>query len=487
MTEQRAARPSRPTARPGAGRTSGVRAGGVTPIGSSGDDAGSDGGVRRVALLSVHTSPLDTPGTGDGGGLNVYVREVMTRLASRGVEVDVFTRRSRADQPDTVEVADGARVRHLDAGPVGPVDKHELSNLLCAFVLALERHPTAGSHDLVHAHYWLSGWVARRVAARWRVPFVQTFHTLGVLKNATLAPGDVPEPPLRLLAEERVARAADRVLVLTCGEARLLHRAYGLSGRNLTVVPAGVDLDRFHPAPIGGDGEAARDGDGGAATPGARARVDGDGEVLPPPQLLFAGRLQPLKGPDIAIRTLAAVRATIPDAQLRIVGGASGSGQGTTGPEQLRALAVELGVGDAVVFEPAIDQQRLAARYREADVLLAPSRSETFGLVALEAQACGTPVVAADVAGLEAVVGDGGTLVPGHDPADHAAAVVEYLQDPDLRARAGAAGVVTARAASWDHTVRRLHEAYGEVVAAHRSSAVTAGESEPDAPEELAG
>lgn len=472
MTDELIADPRAPLATPGVrvgGRTRSrrddrPRPKGVTPIGLPVADELPDG-VRRVALLSVHTSPLDTPGTGDGGGLNVYVREVMTRLARRGVEVDVFTRRSRADQPDTVELESGARVFHLDAGPVGPVDKHELSNLLCAFVLALERHPTAGSHDLVHAHYWLSGWVARRVAARWDVPFVQTFHTLGVLKNATLAPGDVPEPALRLVAEERVARAADRVLVLTCGEARLLHRTYGLSGRNLTVVPAGVDLDRFHPAPVAGDD------------------IVGDR----PPQLLFAGRLQPLKGPDIAIRTLAAVRAVIPDAQLRIVGGASGSGLGTTGPEQLRALAEELGVDDAVVFEPAIDQHLLAERYREADVLLAPSRSETFGLVALEAQACGTPVVAADVAGLEAVVGDGGTLVPGHDPADHAAAVIAYLLDPELRARTGAAGVAAARAASWDHTVRRLHDAYGEVVDAHRVAAETRAVAVDDAPEELAG
>jgi D-inositol-3-phosphate glycosyltransferase len=504
MTDTSAARPSRPTTRYGSAGSALSRRNGVTPIGLPIDEVRSPTddtvppGVRRVALLSVHTSPLDTPGTGDGGGLNVYVREVMTRLARRGVEVDVFTRRSHADQPDTVELESGARVRHLDAGPVGPVDKHELSNLLCAFVLALERHATAGTHDLVHAHYWLSGWVARRVAARWGVPFVQTFHTLGVLKNATLAPGDVPEPALRLLAEERVARAAERVLVLTCGEARLLHRAYGLSGRNLTVVPAGVDLDRFHPAPVGDDVEVARPGAAAAGIPGAAVSADAvvdtgvAGTPSAPrapraPQLLFAGRLQPLKGPDVAIRTLAAVRAAIPDAQLRIVGGASGSGHGTTGPEQLRALAEELGVGDAVVFEPAIDQQRLAARYREADVLLAPSRSETFGLVALEAQACGTPVVAADVAGLEAVVGDGGTLVPGHDPDDHAAAVIAYLRDPELRARAGEAGVVTARAASWDHTVRRLHDAYTEVVAAHRAAAGTAADVDEEAPEELAG
>ena len=407
-------------------------------------------GVRRVALLSVHTSPLDQPGTGDGGGLNVYVREVATRLARRGIDVDVFTRAVDPALPAAVPLAvDGpgeATVHHLDVGPTRPVDKEELSEHLCPFVLALQAHPTAGTHDLVHAHYWLSGWVGQRIARRWGVPLVQTFHTLGVLKNATLAPGDRPEPQLRLSAEERVARAADRVLVLTCGEARLLHRTYGLSGSHLTVVPAGVDLARFGPAD-------------GPRRPG-------------PPRLLFVGRLQPLKGPDVAVRTLAEVRRTVEDATLRIVGGASGVSGESTSPERLQALADDLGVGDAVTIEPAVDQDTLAERYRDADVVLVPSRSETFGLVALEAQACGTPVVAADVPGLEAVVGDGGTLVPGHDPADHAAAVVRYLDDPASASAASRAGVASGRRSSWERTVDRLLTAYGEVVAAGEAVAV---------------
>jgi D-inositol-3-phosphate glycosyltransferase len=410
------------------------------------DVPGATPPVDRVAVLSVHTSPLDQPGTGDGGGLNVSVREVAVRLAARGVHVDVFTRRTDPAQPATVEVAPGFEVHHLTAGPAEPLPKEEVANHLCAFVLALQRHPTAGTHDLVHGHYWLSGWVGRRVAHRWDVPLVQTFHTLGVLKNATLAPGDRPEPPLRLIAERQVAMEADRVLVLTCGEARLLHRTYGLSGANLTVVPAGVDLARFTPD------EAPR-------RPG-------------PPRLLFVGRLQPLKGPDVAIRTLAEVRRHVPDATLRIVGGTSGNGDGATGPAELLALAAELGVADAVELEPAVGQDQLVERYRDADVLLVPSRSETFGLVALEAQACGTPVVAADVPGLEAVVGEGGTLVPGHDPAEHAAAVVAYLTDATRRARTAAAGVATARSASWDRSVDRLLAVYGDVLEVEDAVAV---------------
>lgn len=406
--------------------------------------------VSRVGLISVHTSPLAQPGTGDGGGLNVYVRETATRLAARGIHVDIFTRWEDPELPETVTLTDGVEVHHIEAGPKRPLPKGEVANLLCAFVLGLQPHPSAGRHDVLHAHYWLSGWVGRRVAQRWGTPMVQTFHTLGVLKNATLAPGDVPEPALRLVAEQRVAREADRLLVLTCGEARLLHRSYGISGQRLTVVPAGVDLDLFRPR----------------ARPPA---VAGD------PELLFVGRLQPLKGPDIAVRILAEVRRSRPTAQLRIVGGTSGTGPGSTGPQGLRDLATSLGVADAVTIEPAVDQRDLVERYHAADVVLAPSRSETFGLVALEAQACGVPVVAAAVAGLEAVVGDGGTLVPGHDPVDHAAAVLRYLDDPVLAAAASQAGATAGRRSSWERTVDRLATIYTEVAADARHASVDAG------------
>ncbi|MFP5309188.1 MAG: glycosyltransferase [Actinomycetes bacterium] len=408
-------------------------------------------GVRRVGLLSVHTSPLDQPGTGDGGGLNVYVAQVARRLAARGVEVDVFTRATDPAQPPVEELTAGVTVHRVTAGPVAPLPKDELSSHLCGFVTALLRHPLAASHDVLHAHYWLSGWVGRRLTERWGTPFVQTFHTLGLLKNETLAPGDVPEPPLRLVAERRIAHAADRLCVLTCGEARLLHRRLGVSGSRMTVVPAGVDLELFHPEPAAG----------GDVLPAELAGRAG-------PMLLFVGRLQPLKGPDVAVDTLAEVRRHRPDAHLVVVGGTSGSGEGRTGPAELEARAAALGVRDGLTVLPARPQHDLAALYRAADVVLAPSRSETFGLVALEAQACGTPVVAADVAGLQATVGaaDGGVLVPGHDPAAHAAAVLAYLDDPALAARAGAAGRAHAVRSSWDRTAERLHAVYGELAAA---------------------
>jgi len=414
--------------------------------------ATSDDGarVRRVGLISVHTSPLDQPGTGDGGGLNVYVRQIMAGLVARGIEVDVFTRRTSRDVPDTITVDGGARVHHIDAGPAHPVGKDALANLLCAYVLGIQRHPTMGTHDVLHTHYWLSGWVGRRLAQRWDVPFVHTFHTLGVLKNANLAPGDVPETPLRLVAEERIARDADRLLVLTCGEARLLHQAYGLSGQKLTVVRAGVDLARFHP-------------DASQAGP--------FGEERRAPRLLFVGRLQPLKGPDLAVRILAEVRRRYSDATLEIIGGLSGSNGHATGPEQLRQLADELGVGEAVSIKPALPQEQLVDRYRASDVVLVPSRSETFGLVALEAQATGVPVVAARVGGLTSVVADAGGLVDGHDPVDHARAVVRLLDDPAAAAAAREAGLAKARRSTWDATVMRLIDAYTQVRGARDQAA----------------
>ncbi|MDP9023464.1 MAG: glycosyltransferase [Actinomycetota bacterium] len=402
--------------------------------------------IRRLAVLSVHTSPLDQPGTGDGGGLNVYVLEVARRLAARGVAVDIFTRAAAADLPAVVELGERLHVHHVMAGPRRPIAKSTLHTHLSAFLLGVERRAETvvghGGYDVIHAHYWMSGWVGRRLRQRWGVPLVQTFHTLARVKDAARGAGEPPEPGVRLLVEEQLVGDADRIVVPVCDEARLLHRSYGTSGARLAVVSPGVDLDVFHPAPAGEPREA----------PG------GDG-----PLLLFVGRLQPLKAPDVAVRTLARVRDHVPDARLLVVGGASGNGHGRTGPDELLALARSLAVGPAVAVAPARPQGDLADVYRAADVVVVPSRSESFGLVALEAQACGTPVVAARVGGLQAVVGDGGTLVDGHDPSDHAAAVVTYLRDPARRAHAAAAGVRAARQASWDRTVDGILAVYRDV------------------------
>lgn len=405
------------------------------------------GRVRRVAMVSVHTSPLDQPGTGDGGGLNVYVMETGRRLAARGVQVDVFTRASSPDLDPIVYAADGFAVHHVVAGPRSPIDKNELPDHLWAFLLGTENHVNAHgisrAYDALHSHYWLSGWVGRRLRDRWGVPLVQSFHTLARVKNAALAPDDEPEPTVRLQAEASIVDEADRIIVPVCGEARMLHRTYGTSGARLSVVRPGVDLDRFR-------------SDGPAEVPPEAPPGDG-------PLLLFVGRLQPLKGPDVAIRTLAEVRRDVPDTRLLMIGGASGSGRDLSTPQHLRTMAAELGVADAVGVGPARPQQVLSRIYRAADVLLVPSRSESFGLVALEAQASGTPVVAANVGGLRAVVDGGGTLVDGHDPRAHADAVLEFLRDDELRAHTSAAGIRNAAGASWERTVDGLIEVYREV------------------------
>ncbi len=414
----------------------------TTPAGSGGP-AGST--VRRLAVLSVHTSPLDQPGTGDGGGLNVHVLETSRRLAERGVMVDVFTRATAPAQPPVRSVSPGLRVHHVPAGPRGPVDKRRLPNRLCAFLLGLEahveEHAPGPPFDAIHAHYWLSGWVGWRLRRRWEVPLVQSFHTLGRVKNDALAPGDEPEPPVRLLAEARLVDEADRVVVSVCGEARHLHRRHGLSGDRISVVPPGVDVETFRPGPV-------RDP---AVAPG------GDG-----PLLLFVGRLQPLKGPDVAVRTLAEVRRELPDVRLLVVGGESGPAGGATRPAALRSLARELGVGEAVAIMPAQPQPVLADLYRAASLTLVPSRTESFGLVALESQACATPVVAADVGGLTEVV-SGGVLVPGHVPRDHARAVVDLLSDHDRRRGLAERGLRRAGTASWERTVDGLLEVYGDL------------------------
>jgi len=418
------------------------------------------GPVRTVGLLSVHTSPLEQPGRGDSGGMNVYLAAVAAQLAARDVRVHVFTRASGADLPPTVETPAGYAVHHLPAGPAW-ASKEDLASHLCAFYLALAAHPVTPTLDLAHGHYWMSGWVGRQARRRLGLKLVQTFHTLGRAKNDALAPGDAPEPALRLAAEERVVAAADAVVASTASEAAFLRARYGARPDTLAVVEPGVDLDVFDPAAI--DRHAARQALGG-------------GRIV-----LFVGRLQPLKGPDVAVRALAALDPLLPDdgvpTRLVIVGGASGNGLGTVDPPALRRLAADLGVQDRVAFLAARPQLELAALYRAADVVLMPSHSESFGLVALEAQATGTPVVAADVGGLQHVVGQdpadpdggaGGTRVAGHDPAAYAAAMLPYLVDARVRHAAGEAGRRRALRHGWGRTADGLLGVYADVVAPAR-------------------
>ena len=409
---------------------------------------------RRVATISVHTSPLDQPGTGDAGGMNVYVVEVARRLAARGTEVEIFTRATSGDLPPTVELMSGVTVRHIAAGPFEGLHKEDLPSQLCAFtsgVLRAEAARDPGYYDLVHSHYWLSGHVGWLAKERWGVPLVHTAHTLAKVKNAWLAEGDRPEPTGRAVGEAQVVAAADRLIASTSDEADQLVELYDADRAHVSVVAPGVDLDMFRP----GDALAAR----------TRLGVDSAATVL-----LFVGRIQPLKAPDVVLRAAALLIESDPSLRERlvvaVVGGPSGSG--LEHPEYLSTLARELGIADRVRFESAAPQERMADWYRAATVTLVPSYSESFGLVALESQACATPVMAAAVGGLRTAVRDGvsGVLVEGHDPAAWARLIAPLTSDNRWHQQLSAGAVEHARQFSWELTADGVLEAYRDVMLA---------------------
>ncbi len=406
----------------------------------------------RVALICMHTCPLDQPGTGDSGGMNVYVRSVAARLTGCGFDVDVFTRRRAPDVAEVRELAPGGEVVHVTAGPRAPVPKEELARFVPGFIEGVERRAAlVGGYDLLHAHYWLSGEVASALARAWGVPLVASFHTLAKVKDRFLAPGERGEAPERVRGEARTIASADRLVAATPAEAAQLVGLYGAEPERVRLVPPGVDHRLFVPRPRREAAERIHMAD---------VRL-----------LLFVGRLQPHKAPDVAVRTLAEVVARDPvaarDVVLAIVGGPSGTGSGAE-VARIMDLARALGVQERVMLFPAQPQERLADFYAAAEAVLVPSRSESFGLVALEAQACGTPVVAARVGGLRYVVVDGvtGFLVPGHDAADHAEAVLRLLGDPELARRMGSAGVEHAGRFSWEATARGLRDVYAELLVA---------------------
>ena len=403
---------------------------------------------RRIATISVHTSPLEQPGTGDAGGLNVYVVEVAKRMAARGVEVDIFTRAVTRDAPPQAEIVPGVVVRHVAAGPFEDLDKADLPAQLCHFtfeVLRTEAAYAPGRYDLVHGHYWLSGHVGAVAKERWGVPLVQSMHTLGKVKNAALATGDAAEPAMRLQGEADVVAAADWLVANTEEEARQLAVLYGADPARVWTVNPGVDLSIFRPGPA----DAAR----------KRLGLPEDGQVI-----VFAGRIQPLKAPDVVLHAAAALLRDCPalaaTLTVAFVGGPSGTGRAD--PDQLTEISHALGIDGVVRVEPPCPQAELADWYRAATVVMVPSYSESFGLVAVEAQACGTPVVAASVGGLRTAVQEGvsGVLVEGHDPARYAAALRRLFDSQALRARLSRGAVEHASRFGWGSTVDRLLTVY---------------------------
>jgi D-inositol-3-phosphate glycosyltransferase len=397
-------------------------------------------------MISLHTSPLDQPGTGDAGGMNVYVIELAKRLAGRGIEVDVFTRATASRLPAVVEAAPGVTVRHVTAGPYEGLTKDELPGQLCVFAREVMRaeaaHPV-GHYDVVHSHYWLSGQVGALARDRWGVPLVHSMHTMAKVKNAALAEGDAPEPSGRVIGEEQVVAAADRLIANTGLEAGQLVDLYDADPDDVDVVNPGVDLDVFRP------------------WPDARRELGLAEDAL---VALFAGRIQPLKAPDVLLRAVAVLLDREPELRDRlvvpVVGGPSGSG--LEHPTALSDLAAELGLDDVVRFVPPVSQADLARWYAAATLVAVPSYNESFGLVAAEAQACGTPVVAAAVGGLTTAVRDGasGVLVGSHAPGDWADALGKVLLDPALCGRLAGGALLHAQGFAWERTAEDTLASY---------------------------
>jgi D-inositol-3-phosphate glycosyltransferase len=385
--------------------------------------------MARLAVLSLHTSPLAQPGAGDGGGMNVYVRELAAAIARRGGEVDVFTRREAASSRSVVDVEPGVRVHHVDAGPLGPLDKELLVEHVDAFTEhVLERMTSScDRYDAVHANYWLSGVAGHAIKHELDLPLLVTFHTAERIKAATSG-----EPlSARAAAEASIVACADAVLASCEVEASQLTTVLGVPSDRVALVPLGVDHAYFGP----GDRTQARRALG----------IDPDG-----PLLLFAGRLQTLKGADLALATLVELARRSGDHRLVVVGGPSGP-DGAAFAASLHARAEEHGLRGRVTFVAPRPHELLSTFYRAADVCLVPSRAETFGLVALEASACGAPVVAADVGGLAALVDDGvtGRLVAGRRPAAWADAVQWVTEDPLRSMRLSTAAVLRAQPFTW--------------------------------------
>lgn len=397
---------------------------------------------RRIALISYHSSPLAEPGAGDAGGMTVYVRQTAQALARSGVHTDIFTRRT-ADIPRVAELFPGVRVVCIEAGPPG-ASKEELIQYLPEFTAGVSAFVAAQrlSYDVVHSHYWQSGLAGKVLAGRWRTAFVHSNHTLGLVKNRSLAAGDLPEPERRIRGEKEVISAADVLVSSTDQELENLACLYGASHDRLKTILPGVDHEMFFP----GDRDAAR------------AELGLKDEAV----LLYVGRVQPLKGLELGLRATAEVAKRL-DRPVRflIVGGPSGPA-GIREMERLEELTDGLGIGDNVLFAGPQAHRRLPVFYRAADVALVVSHSESFGLVALEAAACGTPVVSTSVGGLSHIVKEGvsGFLIDRRDPVLFAQRLEPLLQDQRLRHSFSLAAQQAAKDFSWSEATQSLLELY---------------------------
>ena len=409
----------------------------------------------RVAVLMVHTSPLEQPGIGDAGGMNIYVVESAQRMAAMGVSVDIFTRRTHAHENEIVEISPGVRVRYFDCGH-GSLTKEQLPAHIAGLSKEFLRLLKSENYDAIHSHYWISGRVAMPAAKELGIPLVHTMHTMARVKNLNLAEGETPEPMIRVQGETQVVAAANALVANTDAEAASLVSLYDACPDIVHVVSPGVDLYTFTP----GHGRSA-----------ARTIVGLPQEAL---VVSFVGRIQPHKGPEVLIRATSELVKHSPLLRhkliVNVMGGASGAN--TEEVDRLKELATWLGIDDVVRFSPPVPRADLAQWYRAADLVVVPSYSESFGLVALEAQACGTPVVATAVGGLRTAVADGisGVLVDGHDPKAWSSVIARLLQEPQRRVLLSMGAIEHASHFGWDATARGTLDIYDQVITESRKS-----------------
>jgi D-inositol-3-phosphate glycosyltransferase len=406
----------------------------------------------NIAMLSYHTCPLATLGGKDTGGMNVYVREVTRYLGRRGVHVDVFTRSQDEHVPHVLhDLGYGNRVVHIPAGPEVPMPKKELAAYIPHFAEGVRRFAAEkGIHyDLIHSHYWMSGLAAEPLKAEWQAPVVHMFHTLGLMKNRVARSPAEMEGEYRVDGERRVLKIADRIIAATLAEQSQLHFLYQADDSKVVIIPPGVDTSRFYPIPL------------------AEAR-ESIGLPVEDSLLLFVGRIEPLKGLETLIRAIARMREQGVQCQvphyLAVVGGdPSASGENlSTEMARLQDLRQQFGMDELVVFLGKRAQDSLPYYYSAADVLIMPSHYESFGMVALEAMACGTPVVASQVGGLAFLVQDGvtGFVVPDGDPQALAEKLTRLLTDPGLRRKLGEQAAAYAGQYAWENIVDRLMVVY---------------------------
>lgn len=411
--------------------------------------------IRRVAMLSVHTCPLATLGGKETGGMNVYVRDLSRELCRRGIAVDCFTRSQNPNIPRiTRKLGPNGRVIHVPAGPETPYDKNLVVDHLPQFVRGVRSFARQEglSYDVIHSHYWLSGLAARELRDAWGTPIVQMFHTLGHMKNSVAPDPKDWETEQRLEGEAQVMSFADRLVAATPLERAQMVWLYGAEASRIAIAPCGVDLELFQPVP-----------------PDEAKLILG----LPPDRriVLFVGRIERLKGIETLLRAMAQVAPEVPhwreDLSVIIIGGAQGSGLERVQAElaRLESLRAELGIEDLVTFQGAKDQDTLVYYYSAAEMVVMPSHYESFGMVALEAMACGTPVVASKVGGLAFSVQDGqtGFLVPERDAEALAARIKLLLSDGELRRELGQHAAHWARRYGWPVIADQIIDLYQQI------------------------